>query len=61
MGVWRLYQGGSGREVGERILGETFGIGSYFRVNVENWQSENSQESMKVTLEKTLSNGGHRD
>lgn len=58
--MWGLYQEGSDGGVGERILGETSGIGSYFRVNVENCHSENSQESKKVTLEKTLSNGGHR-
>jgi hypothetical protein len=45
-------------EDGERILGETTGIGRHLWDKLEIQVNGNFQESMKVTLARTPSNGG---
>ena len=46
-------------EEGEKILGEKPGFGEDFGVKLETKCNGNSIESMRVTIAKTPSNGGH--
>lgn len=68
--IWERYgwrwlgweQEGSGGEKMEarRALGETTGIWGHHWYKVETLGNGNFKESMRVTLAKTLSNGGYR-
>lgn len=55
MGTGRISRSGGGEGVGD-----TTGIEGHLGINVETYSSGNSEESMRVTLVSSLSNGGSR-